>query len=192
MSKSEFKVGDRVRKVSGKNEGAIGTVKYVRENNDTFAIEFDESFGGHDCDGYAKMYHGWWCYEDDLELFTDKTSIIQNGRTVIAMRGDKKGIARCCPKDTFDLKTGVNLALKRLEEKENYGKPFVPEECEVYYRNMWIDKRVATRTTYGTGFFADELAIAMGNAWRTSEEAVEHTAEIQEKMKKVLAYAKTI
>ena len=192
MSKREFKVGDRVRKVSGRNAGAIGTVKYVRENTDIFVIEFDEPFVVYDCDGHVKVYHGWWCFEDDIELFTNETSIIQKGRTVIAMRGDKKGIARCCPEDTFDLKTGIDLALKRLEEKENYGKPFVPEECEVYYRNMWIDKRLATRTTHGKGFFADELAIAMGNAWRTKEEAAEHTAEIQEKMKKVLAYAKTI
>ena len=192
MSKREFKVGDRVRKVSGRNEGAIGTVKYVREINDTFAIEFDEPFGGHNCDGHVKADHGWWCFEDDIELFTKETSIIQKGSTVIAMRGNKKGIARCCPEDTFDLKTGIDLALKRLEEKENYGKPFIPEDSEVYYRHMWLDRRTATRTTHGKGFFADELAIAMGAAWRTPEEADEHTAEVQKKMKKVLAYAKTL
>ena len=192
MSKREFKVGDRVRKVSGFNTGAIGTVKYVRAYPDSFAIEFDEAFGWHDCEGYAKGEHGWWCADKDIQLVSNDTKIIQNGRTVIAMKKKKKGIARCCPEDTFDLKTGIDLALKRLEEKENYGKPFVPEDCEVYYRNMWIDSRGATRTTHGKGFFADELSIAMGNAWRTSEEAAEHTAEIQEKMKKVIAYAKTI
>lgn len=198
MSKREFKVGDRVRKVSGFNAGAIGTVKYIQRDNKVlpFAVEFDTStLSLHDCWGRTKRKHGWWCAsegEDKIELFTNETSIIQKGRTVIAMRGDKRGIARCCPEDTFDLKTGIDLALKRLEEKENYGKPFVPEECEVYYRNMWIDKRLATRTTHGKGFFADELAIAMGNAWRTSEEANEHTEEVQEKMKKVIAYAKTI
>ena len=192
MSKREFKVGDRVRKVSGFNAGAIGTVKYVRESTHIFAIEFDKPFGGHDCNGYVKNPHGWWCDDEEIQLVSNYTQIIQNGLIVIAMRGDKKGIARCCPEDTFDLKTGIDLALKRLEEKENYGKPFVPEECEVYYRNMWIDKRVATRTTHGKGFFADELAIAMGNAWRTAEEADEHTEEVQEKMKKVIAYAKTL
>ena len=193
MSKREFKVGDRVRMVSGRNEGAIGTVKFIPPDEPYFAVEFDsDGFGGHDCGGHAKNPYGWWCDETDVQLVSNDTKIIQKGRTVIAMRGDKKGIARCCPEDTFDLKTGIYIALKRLEDKENYGKPFVPEECEVYYRNMWIDKRLATRTTHGKGFFADELAIAMGNAWRTSEEAVEHTAEIQEKMKKVLAYAKTI
>ena len=198
MSKREFKVGDRVRKVSDFNAGAIGTVKYIQRDDKVlpFAVEFDTStLKLHTCRGRTKRNHGWWCAsegEDKIELFTNDTKIIQKGLTVIAMRNDKKGIARCCPEDTFDLKTGIDLALKRLEEKENYGKPFVPEECEVYYRNMWIDNRLATRTTHGKGFFADELAIAMGNAWRTSEEAVEHAEEIQEKMKKVIAYAKNL
>lgn len=194
MSKREFKVGDRVRKVSDRNEGAIVTVKYVREYNNLFAIEFDESFGGHDCEGYAKMDHGWWCVDKDIELVSNNAKIIQKGRTVIAMRGDKKGIARCCPEDIFDLKTGIDLALKRLEEKENYGKPFVPESDKSYFHHSWTDNSIAiiSESLYSPTYFTDELYVAMGDAWRTKEEASGHTAEIQEKMKKVLAYAKTL
>ena len=200
MSKREFKVGDRVRKVSDFNAGAIGTVKYIQRDDKVlpFAVEFDTStLELHDCFGRTKRNHGWWCAskgEDKIELFTNETSIIQKGRTVIAMRNGKKGIARCCPEDTFDLKTGIDLALKRLEEKENYGKPFVPESAKSYFHHSWLVNcsAITSESIYAPAYFTDELFVTMGDAWRTKEEAVEHTAEIQEKMKKVLAYAKTL
>lgn len=99
MSKREFKVGDRVRKVSGANAGAIGTIKYIQRDDKVlpFAVEFDTStLRLHDCWGRTKRKHGWWCAcegEDKIELFTNETSIIQKGRTVIAS-GDKRELLK--------------------------------------------------------------------------------------------------
>lgn len=53
-----------------------------------------------------------------------------DGNTVTAYMGDKRGVAKCNPVDTFDLYTGAKLALDRLFDKdertEQVQEHFVP------------------------------------------------------------------
>lgn len=58
-------------------------------------------------------------FEKVSEYVLDDVNITVIGTTVIAIdrRTNKRGIARCCPEDTFDYITGVTLALNRLREK---------------------------------------------------------------------------
>ena len=67
---NKFKVGDTVRMIEEHNKptkGSIGTVVKVNNSCD-YGIEFDNAIGGHDCNGRCKDKHGWFCYEEDIEL----------------------------------------------------------------------------------------------------------------------------
>ena len=132
--------------------------------------------------------------ESKLELIEDNPNvkIIQNGLVVIAKRGENEGIARCNPADEFNLKTGIDLALKRLEEKENYETPFVPETGKPYYRISWTTHNDANEAFFMPDFFADALMVALKATYRTKEEAEAHVDEIHAKMQKVLDYAKSL
>ena len=68
-----------------------------------------------------------WAFSfDELEpVTTDSIVIFRKGNQVIAL--DKvtgeKGIARCCPDDTFDFKTGAKLAFERLMKCDQSDEP---------------------------------------------------------------------
>lgn len=68
-----FKIGDRVRCVDS-YEGndmiidEVGTV-ICRLDDHTVGVEFDVEFDeGHDCNGHAAYYHGWYISEACLVL----------------------------------------------------------------------------------------------------------------------------
>jgi hypothetical protein len=155
--------------------------------------------GKHDfknIDGYIGVIVARLCKnvpESNLELIEETdVKIIQKGLVVIAKRGENEGIARCNPADEFDLKTGIDLALKRLEEKENYGKPFVPETGNPYYSVSWTTLKRADEAIFMPDFFEDALMAALKATYHTREEAEEHADEIHAKMQKVLNYAKSL
>lgn len=60
-----------------------------------------------------------------------------DGKTVTAYMGDKKGIAKCSPEDTFDLYTGAKLAIDRLFDKEKQE-----ENTQKINYKSWIGKKV--------------------------------------------------
>ena len=72
-------------------------------------------------------------YKPKLRTICIKT----DGNTVTAYMGDKKGIAKCSPEDTFDLYTGAKLAIDRLFDKEKQGK----NTQKINYK-LWIGKKV--------------------------------------------------
>lgn len=77
-----------------------------------------------------KLDRPWFVRFDEIELVEPATKvakgikIIRDGRKVIAtdMASGKKAIAKCHPSDEFDFKTGIELAISRLFEKENESK----------------------------------------------------------------------
>lgn len=71
-------------------------------------------------------------YPHIVEYIPTKQTIVikTDGNTVTAYMGDKRGVAKCNPVDTFDLYTGAKLALDRLFDKdertEQVQEHFVP------------------------------------------------------------------
>lgn len=113
--------------------------------------------------------------------------IIINEPVITATRGDKKGIARCCPEDTFDVGVGVKLAVERLQAQEK----FIPKEHESFYCIRRELKQVLD-TTYCSMFEEDVIFVAMGNCFRTKKEAESNRDKINARFDKLLAYAKEL
>ena len=72
---AKFKVGDRV--VINKNfwssrQSAIAIIKAVTRH-DSYAVETIDHTGGHECDGLCKRGHGWWVYNQHLDLALEMT-----------------------------------------------------------------------------------------------------------------------
>jgi hypothetical protein len=69
-----FEIGDRVQTIKDwackKLTGKKGTIVKVPGSGTMYGIEFDENIRGHDCDGKAKMGHGFWLTGDYFELST--------------------------------------------------------------------------------------------------------------------------
>lgn len=72
-------------------------------------------------------------YKPEVRTICIKT----DGKIVTAYMGDKKGIAKCSPEDTFDLYTGAKLALDRLFDKEKQE-----ENTQKINYKSWIGKKV--------------------------------------------------
>lgn len=72
-------------------------------------------------------------YNPEVRTICIKT----DGKTVTAYMGDKKGIAKCSPEDTFDLYTGAKLAIDRLFDKEKQE-----ENTQKINYKSWIGKKV--------------------------------------------------
>lgn len=132
--KPRFKVGDRVKCVNDGRwskdiVGKFGNVVKIYNPNSCepiYSVEFDEYIDGHACDGKAKDGHGWNCEAEMLELVKDETIVIyRKDKEVVALdkRTGKKGIARCCPEDTFNFETGAKLAFDRLLVNDKFGAP---------------------------------------------------------------------
>ena len=72
-----------------------------------------------------------WAFTDEMlepaEHAPREIRIIIDGRTITAIEGEYKGIARCSPEDEFDLELGVRLAVLRLEESKAW--PRVGDDC---------------------------------------------------------------
>lgn len=185
-----FKIGDKVKVTfDGKHLG-IGTI--VSYSDDMYLVDLGEGFDGHTGGGQLTATTGWWCLPHRLTLLTSDVEIVQHGLVVIAKRGENEGIARCNPADEFDLKTGIDLALQRLEEKEKYGKPFVPETNERIYYTARLKGSLTMDTIFVEDYFTDALMVALKAVYRTEKEAEEHADEIHAKMQKVLDYAKSL
>ena len=157
-----FKIGDKVKAILRNHpaEGGVGVIVGIPANG-TYLVDFGKGFAGHTGGGDLKTKTGWWVDHEDITLFKEDVKIIQNGLVVIAKCGENEGIARCNPADEFDLKTGIDLALQRLEEKENYGKPFVPETGNHYYSVSWTTRKCANEVIFISDFFLDDLMAAL-------------------------------
>lgn len=75
----KFQVGDRVIMVRNQDrlrQGMIGTIcKMLHEAHNMPGVEFDEAFGGHDCDRHARIGHGYYVFRENLELYDDSNTV---------------------------------------------------------------------------------------------------------------------
>ncbi len=156
------------------------------------------SFGA-DFHGWSEGIYGhcWYCDESELKLVfreekpMDKSKeikIIVNEPAVIAIRGDKKGIAKCNPADTFDVAIGSKLAIERLIEAENGH--WVPSNGEKYFMVCEPLHMVSNRWGFTPSVsMNDNVNLALGNMFKTPEEAEAHKEEIKKRFDMMIKFA---
>lgn len=114
-------------------------------------------------------------------------SIHKNGKIIVKDDKGNKGISKCHPDDAFNLEIGVKLAVQRLADKI----PFVPKDGEVYY-SILLSTSSAYKSTFYECIFSDKLDRAIGNCFRTEEEAEKNKDKIISRYKTLLKYAERI
>ena len=100
-------------------------------------------------------------------------------------------IAKCHPDDTFDINKGLELAFKRLASALGVLPKWAPEYGERYFY-VFANNGLVTNKIRHDWELDDDLAIAVGNCFKTQEEAEEHASEIIERYQKLIAYAKEL
>ena len=193
MIKHKLKVGDIVSfdYIDGKTyRGKVIELDSPEARKGAVTVSFGNDF----FHGWEDIYeHCWYCDESELKLVIreeksmDKSKeikIIVNEPAVIAIRGDKKGIAKCNPADTFDVAIGVNLAVERLKAQEK----FIPKEHERFYFIRREFKQVLD-SSYCSTLDEDAIFVAMGNCFRTEKEAEAHKEEIKKRFDMMIEYA---
>ena len=101
------------------------------------------------------------------------------------------GSSQCHPDDKFDINVGLELAFQRLAKKLGCKPRWTPEEKEGFYRYVDTYECISV-SFYSPSWFHDAIAVAIGNCFKTQEEACEHKDEIMERYQKIIAYAKTL
>lgn len=111
--------------------------------------------------------------------------------------------ATCDPRDKFDVRIGLEVAVKRLaqnlgvyKEKVKEDENWIPENGQVYWSvALDINKNFAYRTVWSlfcSSSYKDQLNIAVKNYFKTKKEAEKHIDEIKEKYRKMVEYVKTL
>lgn len=138
----KFKKGDRVVAIGNYDgrdiDGLTGRILDSETNwFDDYAVEFDKDIYGHTCGDRGKDRHCWWVKPSHLRPATNETIVVyQKGNEVIALNKatGKKGIAKCCPSDTFDFATGAKLAFERLMDDGSVKEVMRHAEVGEYIR----------------------------------------------------------
>jgi hypothetical protein len=120
-------------------------------------------------------------------VYLTDVSIHENGRIVVKDNKGNKGISKCNQIDAFNLEVGLQLAIQRLAEKT----PFVPKDGEFYY-SILLSTGNAYKSTFYVHIFSDELNKAIGNCFRTKEEAEKNKEKITSRFTMLLKYAELI
>nr|DAW27902.1 MAG TPA: hypothetical protein [Caudoviricetes sp.] len=114
-------------------------------------------------------------------------SIHKNGKIIVKDDRGNKGISKCHPEDAFNLEIGLKLAVQRLAEKAI----FVPEDGKDYY-SILLPTEEPYKSMYCEWNFSDMLNKAMGNCFRTFEEAKKNKDKIMSRYNAILKYAELI
>lgn len=120
-------------------------------------------------------------------VYLTDVSIHENGRIVVKDNKGNKGISKCNKIDAFNLEVGLQLAIQRLAKKT----PFVPKDGEFYY-SILLSIEKPYKSTFYEHIFSDELNKAIGNYFRTEEEAEKNKGKIISRFKTLLKYAELI
>ena len=99
--------------------------------------------------------------------------------------------AKCHPDDKFDINKGLELAFARLTEKLGVSPKWEPKKWETYYYYLpYFDSVCEAKNSGFTTL--DTLNVAMGNCFKTEEEAEKHKEELRERWNKIYEYAKEL
>lgn len=120
---------------------------------------------------------------EKVTCYVDK----ENG-TITVRQGDTEAKAKKSPKDTWDFRLGMGLALCRLKEKVSESKK-VPFQTPYFYA-------MTTETTNHSivgiypSFFMDAIQYAMGNVFHTEEEAESACKEMTLRTQMIVDFCK--
>lgn len=111
----------------------------------------------------------------------------ENG-TITVRQGDTEAKAKKSPKDTWDFRLGMGLALCRLKEKlAERQKPAFKEPCHYILKDGSVNF-----TTLGLNedFIQDSVMYAMGNIFKTQKEAEDNTKEMLKRTQMIVDFCK--
>lgn len=120
---------------------------------------------------------------ENVTCYVDK----ENG-TITVRQGDTEAKAKKSPKDTWDFRLGMGLALCRLKEKVSESqKPTFMEPCHYILKDGLVHF-----TTFGLSedFIQDSVMYAMGNVFKTQKEAEENTKEMRKRANMIIDFCK--
>ena len=229
---SELKFGDRVKVIlSGIDEktllGEMGTVIDIGADflseTDLIGVEFDNNVHGHDCCGYGKNGHCWWCDRKYLKKVEDieeepkeevETKADTLERKILTALREEIGVEIGEEFDVYENERKkwtckfeeIGFFHKIDDEFHRSGvwkdivckfhryqfkrKPFAPE-CGEDYFFLGIEydeiKSITFRALQSTwiGSSIDYGMLAVGNIFRTEEEALKRKDKLLEKMEKL-------
>lgn len=173
----KFKVGDRVRTISNKPKGKIGTVVFIDSDNEHL-VKFDNWYGGHDGLNCGNSHHcgrSWWFMgENELELAPEQDVCASNISSNETLDLEKlKGYYRLAPnKEVDDYWSSIHAAdaVKYASCLLNFGtsnktnkkglmsylrdipkrvKLALKKELQAMYQLGWIDSETFEPTEKG-------------------------------------------
>lgn len=130
--------------------------------------------------------------EYDIPYDALRVSITNNGRVFAELPYKHlEANAKCHPDDKFDINNGLELAFERLAEKLGMLTKWEPKEAECFYYVMSSNGFV-NHTWHFPDNLYDKIAVALGNCFKTKEEAEKYKDEILERYQKLSEYAKEL
>ena len=120
---------------------------------------------------------------ENVTCYVDK----ENG-TITVRQGDIEAKAKKSPKDTWDFRLGMGLALCRLKEKVSESKK-VPFQTPYFYA---MSTEATNHSIVGIypSFFMDAIQYAMGNVFHTEEEAESACKEMAIRTQMIVDFCK--
>lgn len=120
---------------------------------------------------------------ENVTCYVDK----ENG-TITVRQGNIEAKAKKSPKDTWDFRLGMGLALCRLKEKVSESKK-VPFQTPYFYA-MSTDATNHSIVGIYPSFFMDAIQYAMGNVFHTEEEAESACKEMSIRTQMIVDFCK--
>lgn len=120
---------------------------------------------------------------EKVTCYVDK----ENG-TITVRQGGTEAKAKKSPKDTWDFRLGIGLALCRLKEKVSESKK-VPFQTPYFYA-MTTDTTNHSIVGIYPSFFMDAIQYAMGNVFHTEEEAESACKEMALRTQMIVDFCK--
>ena len=120
---------------------------------------------------------------ENVIYYVDK----ENG-TITVQQGDIDAQAKKSPKDTWDFRMGMGLALCRLKEKVSESKK-LPFHAPYFYA---MDTETTNHSIVGIypSFFTDAIRYTMGNVFHTEEEAKSACKEMARRTCMIIKFCK--
>ena len=120
---------------------------------------------------------------EKVKCYVDKENSI-----IKVKQGDVEAKAKKAPQDKWDFRLGMGLALCRLTEKlAEHRKPAFKEPCHYV-----LKEGIINFTTMGLfeDFIQDSIMYAMGNAFKTRNEAEDNTEEMLKRANMIIEFCK--
>lgn len=141
-------------------------------------------------DGFRKLSPTTHLLAEYLGLDPEKVKCyVDKENSIIKVKqGDVEAKAKKAPQDKWDFRLGMGLALCRLKEKlAESRKPAFMEPCHYVVKDGIIN---FTTTGLFGDFIQDSVMYAMGNAFKTRNEAEDNAEEMLKRANMVIEFCK--